>query len=398
MKKLNSKTDFLTSEHFNLLLNMLDTLEINYSVLDLSGRHITQNNAMKQHISQGVLDAKHIDLASWHHCQLVMQHGKTQMVEEPFEDKTYLSLKQPIMQQGVCLGLIVLSIDITAQKELAFKNKKVEQMRAIAGTMAHELRTPLCILSLGINTIEKNIPALLQAYRYSVQHNPQQTPLSKHTLIDLEKLPDDLNQCIKACTVFIDMQLKNICEDVPITTHYKPFSLSQALQDAIEQYCFTDEERQRLKLISSDECAETYGEPIAVKHVLWNLFKNAICAMKAAGKGDIHIWTELGQEAHIIHIKDTALGMPKTIRQNIFKPFYTQTHTGHGLGLAYCLRTMQAMEGDIQCDAKEGEYTHFTLIFPAYKKNKSAVTDRQESKNDDPMDGFTHALTLAWAG
>ena len=37
---------------------------------------------------------------------------------------------------------------------------------------------------------------------------------------------------------------------------------------------------------------------------------------------------------------------------------------GTGLGLAYCKRTMKALDGDIYCESELGEYTAFRLSFP----------------------------------
>lgn len=45
---------------------------------------------------------------------------------------------------------------------------------------------------------------------------------------------------------------------------------------------------------------------------------------------------------------------------------------GTGLGLAYCKRTMQALDGEIYCESKLGKYTAFRLSFPDVALRESA--------------------------
>jgi signal transduction histidine kinase len=64
-------------------------------------------------------------------------------------------------------------------------------------------------------------------------------------------------------------------------------------------------------------------------------------------------------------VRDTGPGIAPENLPKLFDNFYTSGKSGGtGLGLAYCKRTMQALDGDIYCQSKLGEHTAFRLSFP----------------------------------
>lgn len=101
-----------------------------------------------------------------------------------------------------------------------------------------------------------------------------------------------------------------------------------------------------------------------MKHVLFNLFKNALYSIKEANKGCISIHITREGQFNILHIKDTGKGMPKVIKDKIFDKFYSRTKHGTGIGLSFCSLVMGAFNGYIECKSEEGEFTEFLLCFP----------------------------------
>ncbi|MFL2499838.1 MAG: sensor histidine kinase [Porticoccaceae bacterium] len=60
----------------------------------------------------------------------------------------------------------------------------------------------------------------------------------------------------------------------------------------------------------------------------------------------------------------------------LFDSFYTSGRSGGtGLGLAYCKRTMQALDGDIHCISELGKFTSFKLTFSNQQANLEIVRD-----------------------
>jgi ligand-binding sensor domain-containing protein/signal transduction histidine kinase len=68
-----------------------------------------------------------------------------------------------------------------------------------------------------------------------------------------------------------------------------------------------------------------------------------------------------------IRIRDNGNGIPASIRERIFNPFFTTkppgSGTGLGLSLSYDIIT-QEHKGEIRVDTKEGEFTEFVITIP----------------------------------
>ncbi len=68
-----------------------------------------------------------------------------------------------------------------------------------------------------------------------------------------------------------------------------------------------------------------------------------------------------------IRVRDNGTGIPQSIREKIFNPFFTTkpagAGTGLGLSLSYDIIT-QEHRGQISVDSKEGEYTEFIITIP----------------------------------
>ena len=101
-----------------------------------------------------------------------------------------------------------------------------------------------------------------------------------------------------------------------------------------------------------------------MQHVLFNLIKNALYVIATAQRGEINIWTELGDKFHYLYFKDTAVGMTPQQLSQLFNHFYTTTFMGTGIGLSFCKLVMNGFGGSIHCTAIEGDHTLFTLAFP----------------------------------
>ncbi len=67
-----------------------------------------------------------------------------------------------------------------------------------------------------------------------------------------------------------------------------------------------------------------------------------------------------------IKIKDNGNGIPESIREKIFQPFFTTKPTGQGTGLGLSLSydIIKAHGGDIQVNTKEGEGSEFIIQIP----------------------------------
>ena len=127
-----------------------------------------------------------------------------------------------------------------------------------------------------------------------------------------------------------------------------------------------DESIGKLNIISQD-----------IGRVILNLFNNAFYAVgekrKANGlpKGEKYEPTVSVStkkiDGHIsIHVRDNGNGIPKTIVEKIFQPFFTTKPTGEGTGLGLSLSydIIKAHGGELKVETKEGEGSEFMIELP----------------------------------
>ncbi|NQT22851.1 MAG: GAF domain-containing protein, partial [Candidatus Omnitrophica bacterium] len=100
------------------------------------------------------------------------------------------------------------------------------------------------------------------------------------------------------------------------------------------------------------------------EQVLFNLIKNA-CNAIDQDKGKIIIEGEqIGNEEIRIKVKDDGRGMPLSVRDKIFMPFFTTKEPGKGTGLGLTLTKImvEKNDGKITVDSEDGKGTTFTIF------------------------------------
>jgi len=67
-----------------------------------------------------------------------------------------------------------------------------------------------------------------------------------------------------------------------------------------------------------------------------------------------------------IAVRDNGSGVPDSIREKIFQPFFTTKPTGQGTGLGLSLSydIVKAHGGELNVETKEGEGSVFTIRLP----------------------------------
>lgn len=116
-----------------------------------------------------------------------------------------------------------------------------------------------------------------------------------------------------------------------------------------------------------------------MKEVILNLLSNAVDFTSEGGKIEF-VTThciEKGKPATIcIEIRDNGLGIPQSMIDNVFDPYFTtkhrsNIHNGTGLGLFIAYQNMQDHNGNIEVKSKANEGSVFTLTLPVDKPKLS---------------------------
>ncbi|WP_128546516.1 sensor histidine kinase [Larkinella soli] len=111
-----------------------------------------------------------------------------------------------------------------------------------------------------------------------------------------------------------------------------------------------------------------------IGRVLLNLFTNAFYATEEKRRQQpdtykpvVAVRTRQLPGAVEICVHDNGTGIPETVRQKIFQPFFTTKPSGQGTGLGLSLSfdiVTKGHGGELKVDTEEGEFTEFTIRLP----------------------------------
>ena len=245
---------------------------------------------------------------------------------------------------------------LTEERKQRIYKEKILFQKAISGSIAHELRTPISSISNFSNSLNGILPDLIDTYLKA--YPDELSPMKQKTLKNSLRY---IKESCKETFFTIDLLLHNI---KPVTVgNQRLCSIRDVVQEAIKFYPDTNLEDKIQLNIEDDISFE--GDPILFKHVMFNLLKNAIQAIQEAGSGKIYIYTtKKAPSSHCLHVKDTGCGISEENLGHMFELFYTKKNSGTGLGLHFCKSVMEGANGYISCKSKQGVYTEFILQFP----------------------------------
>lgn len=268
----------------------------------------------------------------------------------------------------VCItyGSAFIFGSLFAQRTRNITCEKLQTMKMLAGSIAHELRTPLSAMTMDAKVLAKFFPYYQDAY---TQSKEAQLPVHKMTLSEekgMVAIPKNMQTVSQNAHTMITMLLTNLNEGTA-NQKVEVCSMRECVTEALKTYPFSTHERTLLHWKEDATDFSFLGHKEFTKHVMFNLLKNALYAIASAGKGEIFITIEpetnrKGKNRLIF--KDTGPGIPPENLRHIFDRFYTKKEHGAGIGLAFCKSAIQGFGGEITCTSREGEHTTFTISLP----------------------------------
>nr|WP_321402632.1 ATP-binding protein [uncultured Desulfobacter sp.] len=103
------------------------------------------------------------------------------------------------------------------------------------------------------------------------------------------------------------------------------------------------------------------------KEVLANIIINACEAMEKGGQVTITETMDSinkNRDTAVIRIQDNGPGIPASIQEEVFHPFFTTKDDGTGLGLSICFNIISEHGGCLVLDSQEGQGACFTITLP----------------------------------
>ncbi len=259
---------------------------------------------------------------------------------------------------------------IFARNNEIIRQEKFATLHSLSASVAHEFRTPLAAIKFAMAGLEKFLPKILFGYKQALDANLEDVEkVRKNNLALLENLPQGIDKLLYQANMSIDIMLMNATQLKINSMDFKKTNIDICLFKALERYPFKSGKQKELVNVDSTLYSFDFlGNELLVMHVFYNLMKNAFYFIDAMQKGEIYIWTESYGRYNKLYFRDTSKGMNSDELKSLFKQFHSRREGGTGVGLSYCKRVMEAINGDITCYAEEGVHTTFILYFPRLVK------------------------------
>jgi signal transduction histidine kinase len=134
-------------------------------------------------------------------------------------------------------------------------------------------------------------------------------------------------------------------------------NLHQLMQPTLEQKNID------LEIILKDPDLTLEVDSSLVEQVLINLLVNAMEAVKDRPNPRVILAGQSANNRVTIKVADNGIGIPLSLLDKIFVPFFSTRKNGSGIGLSLCKQIMMLHKGNIQVQSVEGEGTAFLLHF-----------------------------------
>jgi two-component system, NtrC family, sensor kinase len=249
------------------------------------------------------------------------------------------------------IGRLVIMDDITERVDLESQLSQADKLSSIgllAAGVAHEVNTPLAVISSYTQMLAKQL-----------QGDPQKSGLlekiTRQTFRASEIVNNLLNFSRTSGTEFADVDINKVITDTL----------------ALLEHQFKTAKIQVNSELTGGISA-IQGNPGRLQQVFLNLFLNAKDAMPGGGK--LSVATCNGDMVSV-RVSDTGSGIAPEHIQRIYDPFFTTKtapkegqNRGTGLGLSVTYGIIQEHAGKIRVESNPGSGTTFALDFPLSRK------------------------------
>ncbi|MBN1261666.1 MAG: HAMP domain-containing protein [Anaerolineae bacterium] len=216
--------------------------------------------------------------------------------------------------------------------------------RAMAD-IAHELRTPLSVLQIELESIEDGLS----------EPTPETIAGLQSEIVHLGRLVEDL-------------RVLSLTDAGELHLDLEPVAVGSLVAGVVERmHRAAAEKGLHLAVKGAESAATVQGDARRLTQVLLNLLANAVQYTPAGGTIIVAIETT-GDQNVSITVQDTGVGIAPEHQLHVFERFYrvdaARSTKGSGLGLSIAKSLVQAHGGRIQVTSTVGQGSTFTVSLP----------------------------------
>jgi signal transduction histidine kinase len=228
------------------------------------------------------------------------------------------------------------------------QEKELGELKLQFFSMAsHEFRTPLSVILGSAQLLEESLQSIVEKPKlknlYRIQSSAK---LMTQLLSDILTLARAEAGKVEYKPELVEIQTfcLNLIEDMQTMSHSQPV----------------------IRFDKQGNCTHAKVDEKLLYSILSNLLSNAI--KYSPQSKDVYFTLKCEPEALIFQVKDSGIGIPKEIQQELYEPFKRGNNVkgilGTGLGLALVKKCLDLHQGEIFVESEVGIGTQFTVIIP----------------------------------
>lgn len=265
-------------------------------------------------------------------------------------DKAFKTKNTQYLGEGLTFLLVIIVGAVFVYRAVRQQFRLSELQNNFMMAVTHELKTPIAILQLNLETLQK----------YQLDDARKKNILAM-SLLENQRL-NELTDNILAAARLESGSFNKTREEI---------NLHEVVRDTLQEYMsrfnvHQDYERKFIENLEKD--IFVFAEPVLLKLVINNLLSNAI---KYSPKSSIiEISLTKQEKSALLEIKDEGGGVPDTEKKRIFEKFYrigneaTRNAKGTGLGLYLCKKIINGFGGKIFVQDHSAKGSVFKILLP----------------------------------
>ncbi|MBM4294810.1 MAG: histidine kinase [Deltaproteobacteria bacterium] len=236
-------------------------------------------------------------------------------------------------------------------QEYLLQSEKWAMVGKLAAGVAHSIRNPLTSVKMRLFSMERHL---------------QPSPAQKE---DFEVISEEIRHIDAIVRNFLEFSRPPKLKMAWINPSEVVDMTLQLLRHRLDLYGVKVEVKRMGAL------PEILADPEQLKEVLVNLLVNACEAMPGGGQVTIseEVIVEPGGRAVVLQVTDNGPGIPPSIQDKVFQPFYSTKEEGTGLGLSIASRIVEEHGGSLALESRENEGAAFIITLPIREGDEWAI-------------------------
>jgi signal transduction histidine kinase len=252
-------------------------------------------------------------------------------------------------------GMDQAQSELEKSQEHLLQSGKWAMLGKLAAGVAHSIRNPLTSVNMRLFSLKRSLK------------------MSKSQQEDFQVISEEIRHIDSIVRNFLEFSRPPKLKMQRISPSDVVDLALQLLKHRLESYGV------EVRLVRDSKLPEIWADPDQLKEVLANLLVNACEMMPGGGTITITETEQAGapsEPAVAIRVSDSGPGIPLSIQDKVFQPFFSTKEEGTGLGLSIATRIIEDHGGRLELESQEEAGAAFIITLPLKEGANGPHLDR----------------------